>query len=387
MKIAYDTDRLFTPGPVPFAPEVLQILSQPSMYHRSPAFAHILKDVLKNLCLIFETQQPVFIQTATGTGLMESALVNTLHPGDHVLIVNAGKFGQRWVEMAKALGLKTTEMTVPWGHAVDPEHIQEHLSKSKDIKAILIQATETSTGVLQPLRQIAQLTQNTETLLIIDASVALDIVELSMDAWGLDVVMAGGQKAFMLPPGVGFIALSQKAWDQKSTFSKFYWDLKAEWEVNQKGFTRFTSAVTHIRVLQWVLQQRLHTKNYKKRYLQIAKALRASSTALGFKIFPQVPSPALTVLTRQTWVNEAGQQIGASAIKAYLQEKYRITVAGGQEHFKERLLRIGHLGYITNEDIIALVQALADTLKHFGFVCDAQKALSVVSDTLEQTLE
>lgn len=385
--MAYDTDRLFTPGPVPFAPEVLQILSQPSIYHRSSAFTHILKDVLKNLCLIFETQQPVFIQTATGTGLMESALVNTLSPGDHVLVVNAGKFGQRWLEMAEALRLKTTEIALPWGHAVHPEQIQQYLSRSKDIKAILIQAAETSTGVLQPIRQIAQLTQNTDILLIIDGSVALDIVELPMDAWRLDVVIAGGQKAFMLPPGVGFIALSQKAWDQKSTFSKFYWDLKAEWEANQKGQTRFTSAVTHIRILQWVLQQRLRLKNYKKRYLQIAKALQASSTALGFKIFPQVPSPALTVLTRKTWVNKSGQQIKASAIRAYLQEKYRITVAGGQGHLKERLLRIGHLGYITDEDIASLVQALAETLEHFGFVCNAQKALSVVLDILGQNLE
>lgn len=373
--MSYDKYRLLTPGPVPLPLEVLEILSRPLLHHRTKEFTRILKEVLEDLRFVFKTKQPVFIQTAVGTGLMECALINTLSPGDRVLVVNAGKFGERWVKMSKALGLQVQEILVPWGKSVQPEVVRDHLSC--DTKALLVQASETSTGALHPIHELAKITENTDTLLIVDAITALAVVELDMDNFGLDVVVGGAQKAFMLPPGIGFIALSEKAWrqNQKSQFPKFYWDLQAEHKANQKGQTHFTSAISHIQALYWVLQNRLNTNHQKNRCEKIAKALKAASPHLGFKIFPQVPSPALTAFTLKSWANSSGQWIGANAIKSYLQDKYNITIAGGQDHLNDKLLRIGHLGEIQDEDVLAVIEALGKTLQHFDLVSsDPQKA-------------
>ena len=373
--ISYNKYRLLTPGPVPLPTEVLKILAEPLLHHRTKEFTNILKEVLNNLPLVFETKQPVFIQTAVGTGLMESALVNTLSPKDHVLVVNAGKFGERWTKMAKALDMQVQEIKVPWGQSVDPEVVKSHLSK--DTKALLVQASETSTGALHPIHELAQITENTDTLLIVDAITALGVMDMPMDNWGLDVVIGGAQKAFMLPPGIGFISLSEKAWkaNQKSGFSKFYWDLQAELKANQKRQTHFTSAIAHIKALHWVLQNKLN-KGHSKKYCQkIAEALNASLPYLGFKIFPQNPSPALTAFTLKEQTNSSDQQIGANAIKSYLQDKYNITIAGGQDHLNDKLLRIGHMGDIQDEDILAVVKALGETLQHFSLPSHPQEAL------------
>ena len=381
--ISYDKYRLLTPGPVPLPPEVLKILGQSLLHHRTKEFTNILKEVLDTLPLVFKTKQPVFIQTAVGTGLMESALVNTLSPKDHVLVVNAGKFGERWTKMAKALDFQVQEIMVPWGQSVDPEVVRNHLSKNT--KALLVQASETSTGALHPIHELAQITENTDTLLIVDAITALAVIDMPMDEWGLDVVIGGAQKAFMLPPGIGFISLSEKAWraNQKSSFPKFYWDLQAELKANQKGQTHFTSAITHIKALHWVLQNKLN-KQYKKYCQKIAETLSASLPHLGFKIFPQVPSPALTAFTLKGQTNSLGQMIGANAIKAYLQDKYNITIAGGQEHLNDKLLRIGHIGYIQDEDILAVIKALGETLQHFNLPFHPKKAFLSALEMLYQ---
>ena len=380
--ISYDKYRLLTPGPVPLPPEVLKILGQPLLHHRTKEFTNILKEALSDLPLIFETQQPVFIQTAVGTGLMESALVNTLSPKDHVLVVNAGKFGERWTKMAKALEIQVQEIKVPWGQSVDPGIVKNHLSK--DTKAILVQASETSTGVLHPIHELAKITENTDTLLIVDAITALAVMDMPMDEWGLDVVIGGAQKAFMLPPGIGFISLSEKAWkaNHKSGFSKFYWSLQAELKANQKGQTHFTSAIAHITALHWVLKNKLNGQHQKKYCRKIATTLAASLPHLEFQIFPQNPSPALTAFTLKE--SSSGQMIRANAIKSYLQDKYNITIAGGQDHLNDKLLRIGHMGDIQDEDILAVIKALGETLQHFSLPSDTQKAILTALDILNQ---
>ena len=384
--ISYDKYRLLAPGPVPLPTEVLKILSQPLLHHRTKEFTNVLKEVLFDLPLVFETKQPVFIQTAVGTGLMESALVNTLSPKDHVLTINAGKFGQRWTKMARALGLQVQEIMVPWGESVDPEIVKKQLSKNT--KAILVQASETSTGALHPVYELAQITGNTDTLLIVDAITALGVMDMPMDSWGLDVVIGGAQKAFMLPPGIGFISLSEKAWEayQKSAFPKFYWDLQAELKANQKGQTHFTSAIAHIKALHWVLKNKLNGQHQKKHCQKIAKTLSASLPHLGFQIFPQVPSPALTAFTLEKWMTNANpsDHSGANAIKSYIQDKYNITIAGGQDHLNDKLLRIGHMGDIQDEDILAVIKALGETLQHFGLPSDPQKAILSALEILNQ---
>ena len=229
-----------------------------------------------------------------------------------LILENLESAGRKW---PKALELQVQEIKVPWGQSVDPEIVRDHLSR--DTKAILVQASETSTGALHPIHELAQITENTDTLLIVDAITALAVVDIPMDKWGLDVVIGGAQKAFMLPPGIGFISLSEKAWkaNQESSFPKFYWDIQAELKANQKGQTHFTSAITHIRALHWVLKNKLN-KEYSKKYCQqIAKTLSVALPRLGFEIFPQIPSPALTAFTLKEQINSSGQMIGANAIK------------------------------------------------------------------------
>ena len=203
---------------------------------------------------------------------------------------------------------------------------------------------------------------------------------------GLDVVIGGAQKAFMLPPGIGFISLSEKAWkaNQKSSFPKFYWDIQAELKANQKGQTHFTSAITHIRALHWVLKNKLNKEHSKKHCQQIAKTLSVTLPHLGFEIFPQIPSPALTAFTLKEQISSSGQIIGANAIKSYLQDRCNITIAGGQDHFSDKLLRIGHMGDIQDEDILAVVKALGEALQHFGFSSHLQEALLSALETLNQ---
>ncbi len=378
--ILYNKYRLLTPGPVPVPPEVLQIFSKPLIHHRTNHFASTLKEVLKKLQDVFQTRQPVLIQTATGTGLMEVALVNTLSPGDKVLVVNAGKFGQRWVNLSRALNLQPIEIKVPLGQSICPAIVQKYLCKKT--KAILIQGTETSTGALHPIQQIAQLIEGTETLLIVDGIAALAVEKLPMDLWGLDVLIGAGHKAFMLPPGIGFVALSQRAWhqNQKNFLSRFYWDLKAEHQANQKGQTRFTSAIPHIQALHWILHN--HKLYPKQHYIKIAQTFKAVAPHLGFQIFPQNPSLTLTVFTLKNWHNSSGQYVGANAIKDHLYNQYRMTIASGQGELNNKVLRIGHIGHIQNEDILAVIQALAETMQHFGFVVHPEKALKTALKNL-----
>ena len=245
--------RLLTPGPVPLHPEVQKILAEPMIHHRTPEFERTLKNVSEQLKDVFSARQPVFMHASTGTGAMESTIVNTLSPGDEVLVVVSGKFGERWAEMSKRLGLEVTPLMVEWGHAVDPQAIEKYLDAHPNTKAVFTQACETSTATVHPIREIAHVVSKRQsTIFIVDAITAVGAMELETDAWGLDVVIGGSQKAFMLPTGLSFITLSEKAWrfNERSLMPRFYWDLRAEKKSLEKGETHFSAAVSLVRALE-----------------------------------------------------------------------------------------------------------------------------------------
>ena len=358
--------RLMAPGPVQLAPEVLESLAAPMIHHRTPQFQQILERVLRALPPLFRTKNPVMMLTSTGTGGMEAALINTLSPGDEVVCIDSGKFGERWATMARTFGIKVHVLTVPWGEAVELKDLKSILEKHPHTRAVLTQACETSTATLHDVHGIARVVRSTvpEALLMVDAITAIGATPLDMDAWDLDVVVAGSQKAFMIPTGLAFVALSDRAWaaQKKCQMPRFYFDLAKELKSNQKGETLFSSSVSLVSALDRVLP-RFAGSNLEA---QIARCtLHAEVTRnlakniLGLACYSKAPAPAVTALV-------VPESVDGQKLRKHIEAQYNITVMGGQDQLKGRILRLGHLGYVTNEDLIETLVAIAKSLRDLG---------------------
>jgi aspartate aminotransferase-like enzyme len=357
---AQNNYKLMTPGPVPLPDWVLKILAQPVLHHRTNEFEAILERTLSRMQALFLTKQPCFVLTATGTGGMEASLVNCIKKGDEVLSVDAGKFGQRWHEMAQLLGYRSHHLAFKWGEDIDVTLIEKALKENPGIKAILCQASETSTGALLPIEKISRLTRNTDTLLIVDAVTGLGAFPLPMDEWGIDVLITGSQKALMLPTGLTLMSASQKAWKQIEKIAPsqaYYWNLIEERKANEKTQTRFSSAVTLIRALEGVLEYIEDTGLEKIFSLHSERADHFRSQVLknGVRLFPKTPSPSLSCILLPDGVD-------SSKVQALLQEKFKIVVMGGQDQLKGKVLRIGHMGDISLKDLTETADAIHSVL-------------------------
>ncbi len=368
--------RLMTPGPVKLSKQVLSSLSSPMIHHRAPEFNEILDHTLKNLKLVFKTKQPVMMLSSTGSGAMEAALVNTLNHGDHVAVISSGKFGDRWSQIAQAYGLKVTTIDVPWGEPATPEAVEVVLQAHPNIKALCTQACETSTATLHPIKALSKVAEKHDVLILVDAITALATTELDMDAWGLDVVVAGSQKAFMLPTGLSFIALSEKAWkaQAQSNLPKFYLNIAQERDSNLKGQTFFSSNVPLIKALKGILEGWAHEglAQQIKHTQRLQQATIEASKKLGFTLLSKAPAPAVTALLPPG-------EIKAHELQKHLLNKYLVTVMGGQDQLKGKIIRIGHMGAISNNDVLATLYFLAKSLIDCGF--------DVSDETLSQSLE
>ena len=366
--------RLMTPVPVPLPQLALEQMGQPMIHHRTPEFTQILERVLKKLKEAFLTKQPVMMHVSTGSGGMESALVNTLSPGDEVLCVVSGKFGERWRDIAMAYHMKTHTIEVPWGEAVDPFQVRSALEARPQIRAVLCQASETSTAVLHPIQEIAEIVKaHQNTLFMVDAITAIGSTPLPMDEWGIDVVVAGSQKAFMLPTGLAFVALSEKAWrfQKTSTCPRYYFDLAAEKEANSSGQTHFSSAVSHIRALDVALDffSDEGLKRSIKRSQLMADVFRAGVKALGLALYSKAPTPAVTAVLLP-------EEIDGKKLRKHIEEKYNITVMGGQGMLTGKILRVGHLGNISDDDVVATIEALGLSLIDLGLATPTAEGLN-----------
>ncbi|QER41552.1 alanine--glyoxylate aminotransferase family protein [Thermodesulfobacterium sp. TA1] len=355
---------LFTPGPVPVPPKALLTMAQPMTHHRLPEFSEILKEIRENLKYLFQTKNNVYFFASSGTGAMEAAILNLFSPGDKVVVVSAGKFGQRWFELAKTYGLNPIVIELPWGKAVRPEQVEEVLNSHPNVKGVLLQACETSTGVKHPVREIAQLTKDRETVIVVDAITGLGVFDLPMDEWGLDVVITGSQKALSLPPGLSFIAFSDKAisFSERSTLPKYYFSLQKEKKAYEKDTTSFTPAVSLLLGLQVVLQRikEIGLKELFTHYHVQATACREAVKALGLKIFPEVPSESLTVI-------EVPEGVKTGDLINFLKNKLGIIFAGGQDHLKGKIIRITHMGDQSLFDLLIAISALEVGLNLFGY--------------------
>lgn len=356
---------LLTPGPTPLPPKVSEAMSRPIIHHRTPQFQEILKEATNGLKYIYQTQNDVFILASSGTGAMEAAVINLLSAGDTALVVHGGKFGERWSEICKAYGINAEVIDVEWGKAVDPSEIQKRLKANPSIKVVFTTLCETSTAVTNDLEAIGKVVKDTQAVLAVDAISALGAIDLKTDAWGCDVVVSGSQKGLMLPPGLGFISVSPKAWKlcEASKSPRYYFDLRKAKKAIEKTDTPFTPAVTLVIALIEALAMMKEDGLEKvfARHKKMAEATRAAMKALGLELFaPTAASDAVTAANVPAGVD------GEKLVKT-MRDTYGITIAGGQDELKGKVIRIAHMGFIEEFDIIAGISCLEKVLSQMGY--------------------
>lgn len=358
---------LMTPGPTPVPPEVLLAQAQPMIHHRAPIYTEVILAVLDDLKYVFQTKNDIIMFASSGTGGMESAVANCFSPGDKVLVVSIGNFGERWAKISDAYGLNVTKLDYEWGTRANPQDIADALAADPEIKGVLTTHSETSTGVVNDIETMAAIVAKTPAIFIVDAISGLGASDLKTDAWKVDVVVAGSQKALMTPPGLAFASISDKAWQaiEKSTLPKFYFDYKKSRDALHKEQPQspFTPAVSTIlglaQALKMIREEGLD--NVFARHHLNAAATRAGVKALGLELFGEEDPNAHSVTAVK-----APEGVDGQAIVKTMRVDYGITAAGGQGKIKGKIFRIGHCGYYDRFDILACLAGLEMALADLG---------------------
>jgi len=373
---------VLTPGPVPVPEFVMLEMAKPIIHHRTAEFEEIFHKAGQGLKKVFMTNEEVMILATSGTGAMDAAISNTLNRGDTALVINGGKFGERWGKICKAYGVNFIEHIVEWGKAVEVKEIEEILLKNKNIKAILVQASETSTGVEHPIKEIAKLTNNRDDIiLVVDGITAVGAFPVEFDKWGIDILIGGSQKAFMLPPGLAFISLSKKAWEftKNSNLPKFYLDLNQAYKNSLKNTSPWTPAVNMVMGLNAVLEyfDKQGLENVFRRHTILSKATTQGFESIGLENFAKgCTSTALSVI-------KSPEGIDAGDIIKGLKEKYGMIVAGGQDQAKGKIFRITHMGYVDKSDMISVIAGVEGILNEMNYPFDAGTGVSTASKILD----
>jgi aspartate aminotransferase-like enzyme len=377
MKHLEEKQLLLIPGPTPVPQAVLRACSRPMINHRGSEYSTLQRENAAGLQEVFQTSSDVLTLTCSGTGGMEAAIVSTLSPGDKVLCLVVGEFGQRFVKIARAYGADVEVMEFTWGTAVDPEKVRERLAQdtNKEIKAVLSQLHETSTGVANNLSVLGPIIREHGALAVVDAISGLIAMDCQMDAWCLDVVIAASQKAFMLPPGLAFVAMNDRAWAayEQAKMPRFYFDLGSARTFAAKGQDPFTPAVSLVYALQEGLRliREEGLQNVFNRHARMAKAARAGAAALGLELFA-APSAAGNCVTAIK--SPAGQS--PDALRKFMKDEFDLVLAGGQGPLKESVFRIGHLGYVSDTDILGCMAAMGAGLHKLGLDVDPGAGVS-----------
>lgn len=356
--------RLLTPGPTPLPEEVRLALARDMIHHRKPEFARIMNRTQEKLRLLFGTDTPVLPLACSGTGAMTAAVYSLFEPGQKVLVVETGKFGERWSEIAACRGLEAIRLKTEWGNPARPDEIGALLGSQPDIAGVLMQLCETSTGVLNPVREISAIVRETPSLLVVDGISAIGISPCPMDEWGLDCLLTGSQKGLMLPPGLALLALSPRAWELAATLPPgcFYFNLIRERASLKKAQTSFTSPVNLIAGLDVALDLLLAnglSAIYAKQWA-LTMLVRSGLAALGLELL------AKTDFAWGITAAKTPEGIDGQKLIGFCQENFGITLAGGQDRLKGRIIRVGHMGWVDWGDCIAALCALASGLEHFG---------------------
>ena len=354
------------PGPTPCPDEVLKSMSRQMINHRGPEFAQILSDVTAKLKQLFQTKGDVFLLTGSGTGGLEAAIVNTLSPGDRVLSVSIGVFGERFAAIAQQFGAEIIHLRFEWGKAADVDAIRKALQAESKIKAVLVTHNETSTGTTNDLKAISSVVKEFDKLLLVDAISSLGSIDLPVDDWHCDVTVTGSQKGWMVPPGLAMVAVSQEAWQAhtKAKMPRFYWDFAKAKSYLEKGQTPWTPAISVVFALSVSLDMMLKEglPNIVARHARIAQMTRNGVKALGLSLFAKESHASNTVTAIA-----ASDGLDTKKMLKILREEHRVILAGGQQRLDGKIFRIGHLGWVTEDDIEKVISALKVALPQAGF--------------------
>ena len=370
--------KLLTPGPTSVPPEVLAALARPVLHHRSPDFAEVFASARERLREVFRTQNEILVLTASGTGAFESAIVNLLSPGERVLAVSQGEFGERWQAMGRAFGCDVVPLAYPWGEAPSPADLADALAES-GATTVFVVHSETSTGVVCDLEPLLAVCREAGALSVVDAVSSLGAVPLETDAWGADAVVTGSQKALMTPPGLAFVAVSERAWEraESATLPRFYWDWARQRRAQAKGSTPSTPAtslvVALVEALGIVLADGLETAFARHRAL--GRACRAGIKAMGLELYSPDDDSAAVLTGALT-----PDGVDAVALRLALRDRHGITIAGGHGELVSRLFRIGHIGHVTIDDLAEGLTAIEVELAAAGAEIESGRAAPAAFD-------
>tara|TARA_Y100001970_G_scaffold292993_1_gene437074 strand:- start:276 stop:1439 length:1164 start_codon:yes stop_codon:yes gene_type:complete len=377
---------LMIPGPTPVPEKVLQALGKHPIGHRSKEFQDLVKNTTKNLKWLHQTQNDILTITGSGTAAMEAGIINTLSKGDKVICGENGKFGERWVKVAKEFGLEVITINAEWGNPLNPDDFKRILEKDKgkEIKAVILTHSETSTGVINDLKTISSyIRKHKKALSIVDCVTSIGACNVPVDEWELDIVASGSQKGYMIPPGLSFISMSEKAWkaSENSNLPKFYLNLKSYRKSLLSNSNPYTPAVNLVFALDESLNMMKEEglQNIFARHNRHKLAMSHAVKALNLKLFADIGSlsPAVTAIETE--------QIDAEEFRKEIKNKFDILLAGGQDHLKGKIFRVGHLGYCNDRDIITIIAAISNTLLDQNRITTQQagEALLVASKYLK----
>lgn len=381
---------LMIPGPTPLPEAVRTVMSSPAIGHRSAEFKDVLKRVFPNLRWLFQSKNQVFLYTASGTGAMEASMSNTLNAGDRILVLVNGVFSQRWAEIAKTLGLTTETLDVPAGDFHTPDMLREYLeaNKGSNYKAILLTHSETSTGVLNPIRELTTVIRQShpDALVIADTITSLGAAEFALDDWDIDIAVSGSQKGFMLPPGLSFLAWSDRAWKahQDCKHPGYYFNFTRYQKSQLENTTPYTPATHLILGLDVALSLMMEEglDNIVARHARNQAMTRAGLKAMGLALFvkdDRYASPSVT-----SFLPPAGLTV--DAVRAGLKKRFGIIIADGQKDLKGKIMRIGHLGHVSEREVLATLAALEAVLSELGHAVPAGAGVSAAMNATREAV-
>ncbi len=372
--------RLLSPGPTPVPEKVLLRMADTIIHHRTPQFQAVLKGVNVKIKKLFRTKNPVLIFASSGTGAMEASIVNFLSKGDKALVIKGGKFGERFAEICEAYGVEVVSYDVTWGKAADPAEVEALLSENPDIKAVYSTLCETSTGVVNDIKGIAGVVGKTGAILVVDAISGLTADELKPDEWGVDVIVGGSQKGIMLPPGLAFLSVSEKAKKllETSDLPRYYFCLHAALKAHAKDDTPWTPAVSLIQGLDAVLDMLLEEglDNVLERHARLANATREAVKAMGLELFAASPSNAVTSV-------KVPEGVDGGALVKKMRDEQGVTIAGGQASLKGKIFRVAHLGYMDEYDTISALAGVEIVLSQLGYGIELGKGVAKAQELLK----
>jgi aspartate aminotransferase-like enzyme len=374
--------QLRIPGPTPLPERVVRSMNRPMIDHRGPEFAAILAEITAGAKRVFKTSSDLLLITSSGTGGLESAVANLISPGDEVVVALCGNFGERFAALAAAYGADVVRLEFDWGQPVDPDDLSRVLGNHPKAKVVLLTHNETSTGVTNPLRELARAAHDAGRIVVVDGVSSISSIAIETDAWGIDVAVSGSQKGWMAPPGIALVSVSERAWAQqaKARAPRFYFDWKETKAWAEKGMTPFTPAVSVV----FALQEGLHMLEEEgldavyERHARLARATQAGLQAMGFQLFAQDGYRSNTVTSA---VPPPGLDV--NAMRSLLNDKYGVVIAGGQGKMTGKMVRVGHLGAVAEGDVVQVIWAIEQALEELDIAPADARGVAAVTGSLQ----